>query len=235
MVTARKKRLITRERFSRAQRTEVTFGRGLSQLVKQLKELMKKHTVNGVLDTDRFSRAAKQYSKILTPWAEELVNKMHGEVLKRNELAWSQLSKEIGLNKRKFQGAPVKGTLRDLLNEQVHLIKSIPIEAAQRVHDLSSKGLLEGGRTKAIEEDILRQVEVSRGKARVIARTEVARTASLLTETRAKHIGSEGYIWRTSRDSDVRDSHKKMEGKFVRYDSPPTLDGLVGHAGQLPN
>jgi uncharacterized protein with gpF-like domain len=26
-----------------------------------------------------------------------------------------------------------------------------------------------------------------------------------------------------------------MEGKFVRWDEPPTLDNLTGHAGALPN
>ena len=26
-----------------------------------------------------------------------------------------------------------------------------------------------------------------------------------------------------------------MEGKFVRWDSPPTLDGMTGHAGEFPN
>jgi uncharacterized protein with gpF-like domain len=26
-----------------------------------------------------------------------------------------------------------------------------------------------------------------------------------------------------------------MEGKFVTWDDPPTLDGMKGHAGQFPN
>ncbi|MDR8377773.1 phage head morphogenesis protein, partial [Acinetobacter baumannii] len=44
-----------------------------------------------------------------------------------------------------------------------------------------------------------------------------------------------GYIWRTSEDGDVRPSHKAMNGKFVAWNSPPTLDNLKGHAGCLPN
>jgi hypothetical protein len=27
----------------------------------------------------------------------------------------------------------------------------------------------------------------------------------------------------------------KMKDKFVRWDNPPTLDGMTGHAGCLPN
>ncbi|EFO4716945.1 phage head morphogenesis protein, partial [Escherichia coli] len=34
---------------------------------------------------------------------------------------------------------------------------------------------------------------------------------------------------------DVRHSHREMEGKFVEWGKPPTLDGMTGHAGELPN
>jgi uncharacterized protein with gpF-like domain len=58
----------------------------------------------------------------------------------------------------------------------------------------------------------------------------------VLTQARAEHIGSEGYIWRTSNDSDVRHSHKEMNGRYVRWDTPPRLsDGTVTHAGQIYN
>ncbi|EFI2486087.1 phage minor head protein, partial [Escherichia coli] len=52
---------------------------------------------------------------------------------------------------------------------------------------------------------------------------------------RALSIGSNGYIWRTAEDGDVRHSHREMEGKFVEWGKPPTLDGMTGHAGELPN
>lgn len=121
------------------------------------------------------------------------------------------------------------------LAEQVALIKSLPIEAAQRVHALTIEGLENGTRAAEIAKEIRRSGEVSESRANLIARTEVSRTASALTQARAQHIGSEGYIWRTSGDSDVRHSHAQMNGRFVRWDSPPTLDGMTGHAGEYPN
>ena len=131
--------------------------------------------------------------------------------------------------------APTGEIMRALLAEQVTLIKSIPLDAAQRVHDWTLVGIEDGTRAREVAAQILRTNEVSANRAMLIARTETARTSSKLTESRARHVGSEGYIWRTSRDSDVRDSHREMEGKYVRWDSPPTLDKLVGHAGCLPN
>ena len=121
------------------------------------------------------------------------------------------------------------------MGAQVSLIQSIPTKAAERVHKLVLENFEQQGRASEIAEEIKRSGKVASSRATLIARTEVARTSSLLTQSRAEHVGSEGYIWRTVHDSDVRPSHKKMDGKFVKWNSPPTLDGMTGHAGQLPN
>ena len=76
--------------------------------------------------------------------------------------------------------------------------------------------------------------EVTKSRALLIAQTEVSRTATALTQARAEYIGSTSYRWRTSHDIRVRHSHKKMEGKEVRWVAPPTLDGMTGHAGCFP-
>ena len=55
-----------------------------------------------------------------------------------------------------------------------------------------------------------------------------------LTQARAEYIGSTSYRWRTSKDARVRYSHKRMEGVEVDWQRPPTLDGMVGHAGCFP-
>lgn len=65
--------------------------------------------------------------------------------------------------------------------------------------------------------------------------TELGRATGALDQARALSIGSNGYIWRTAEDGDVRHSHREMEGKFVEWGRPPTLDGMTGHAGELPN
>ena len=78
-------------------------------------------------------------------------------------------------------------------------------------------------------------VQGSLGRANTIARTEISRAASVFVQSRAENLGSEGYTWRTSGDIDVRPSHKEMNGKFVYWNKPPTLDRMTGHAGCLPN
>ena len=130
---------------------------------------------------------------------------------------------------------PIGATVQRLMDEQVTLIKSIPLDAGRRVHELTMKGLASSTRGDEIVKEIMRSGEVTVNRAKLIARTEVSRTAANLTQARAQHIGSEGYVWETSHDSDVRPSHKAMQGKFIRWTDPPTLDGMTGHAGCLPN
>lgn len=159
------------------------------------------------------------------------------DVNHRDRQAWQELAAEMSRElRREIREAPTGEVMRGLLDEQVSLIKSLPLDAAKRVHELTIKGLEDSTRASEIAKEIAASGQVTASRANLIARTEVARSASVLTQARAQNVGSEGYIWRTSGDSDVRHSHKQMNGKFVRWDSPPTLsDGTTTHAGQIYN
>lgn len=178
-----------------------------------------------------------KYSEALDGWALRTASAMVAEVEVRDRKAWLEAAAEMSeALRQEIRSAPTGAAMKDLLSEQVTLIKSIPLDAAQRVHELTLKALEDSTRSKEIAAEIMRSGEVAVSRANLIARTETARTASALTQARAQHIGSEGYIWRTANDSDVRHSHKEMNGRFVRWDSPPTLsDGTTTHAGQIYN
>jgi SPP1 gp7 family putative phage head morphogenesis protein len=146
------------------------------------------------------------------------------------------MAKELSRGLREeIRNAPTGRVMRELLADQVTLIQSIPLEAAQRVHRLTLEGLEDSTRFQEIAKEIQRSEEVSTSRAVLIARTEVSRTSTTLTQARAQSIESPGYTWTTSHDGAVRPSHKAMDGKFIAWDSPPTLDGLTGHCGCLPN
>ena len=182
--------------------------------------------------------ALEGYAQLITPWAKSVAEYMLADVNRRNERAWRETGKEMGKALRmEIAYAPTGQAFSMLLDLQVGLIKSIPLDAAQRVQALTVQGLVTGERAASIAAEIMRTEDVSKSKATLIARTEVARASSVLTESRARFVGSEGYIWRTSRDGDVRPTHRAMEGKYVRWDKPPVTDkGLAPyHAGCGPN
>ena len=62
------------------------------------------------------------------------------------------------------------------------------------------EALPKGVRASEIAKEILKSGDVSLSSAMRLARTGVSSTATALTKARAKHIGSDGYIWRTSKD-----------------------------------
>lgn len=180
--------------------------------------------------------ALRRYADALTGWAESTAQRMLSDVAARDERAWMRVSQEMGAEiGRIIKRTPVGEAMRASMAEQVTLIKSLPLEAAERVHRLVVEAQETGVRAETIAKEIMRTGEVTKARATLIARTEVGRAASALTMARAEAIGSVGYIWRTAGDSDVRPSHKRMAGRFVAWSDPPELDGMTGHAGALPN
>lgn len=177
-----------------------------------------------------------QYADEITEWARATAWRMIREVSHADLKGWAERTKEMSRQLQyELRHTDVGLQQRLLLMDQVDLIQSLPLEAAQRVHRLTLEGIVDGTRANEVAKEIMRSGEVTASRAQLIARTEVSRTASTLLEARARAIGSEGYYWQTSGDGAVRKSHKAMNKKFVRWDDPPTLDKLTGHAGCLPN
>lgn len=235
----RRPRETVRERraFKSVRTAEIKYGAQLRSVAQQVGVIIRGMTPEkGVPDPAAIEAVMRRYAETLRPWAKAVGARMLADVSRRDEAVWSSMAEDMSRDlKTEIRGAPTGEALRRLLDEQVSLITSIPLKAAERVHELALRARTSGSRYDTIVADIMRSGKVTKSRATLIARTEVARAASGLVQARATYVGSEGYIWRTAEDSDVRHSHKKMAGKFVHWSRPPTTDGLVGHAGQLPN
>jgi SPP1 gp7 family putative phage head morphogenesis protein len=234
----RKLRKEARERFLAGRKAETQYARQLRQVAKHVGDIVRGMAPDGVVaDVSKLMATLNHYADLLTPWAEAVASRMVADVSKRDALAWAQHGRLIGRAlKKEIDTAPTGAAMRQALAEQVHYITSLPRDAAERVHKLTIEGLQNSTRASEIAAEILKSGDVSKSRAMLIARTEVARTASSLTMARAKYVGSEAYVWRTSKDGDVRKSHREMEGKIVRWDDVPTLsDGTKTHAGMIYN
>lgn len=225
-----------RAEWMKARRAETQYGVQLRKIARHIGEIIRGFDLRDQADASVLQAALKRYAEILDPWARSAARAMVAEVAARSDKPWRKVSAELGRSfAETFQGPDIGQRFRQLQEEQVVYITSIPLDAAQRVHDLVTQGVVEGKRFTDIVPEIRRGGDVSISKANLIARTETGRVVANLTQARAESTGSEGYIWRTVRDKAVRPSHKAMEGQFVRWDSPPTIDGLTGQAGALPN
>lgn len=231
-------RQASRERFATASKLEGEYLRALHRLTKQVDRIVRSMAPGGeVRDSVELQNALRRYAEQVRPWARKVAERMVARVAKTDEQAWITLGRQMGKALRtELQSAPTGEFLRLFMDEQVHLITSLPLDAAQRVHDLTREAMVKAKRAEEVKAQILETGSVTETRARLIARTEIARTASGLTMARAQHVGSTHYIWRTSGDLDVRESHKKMEGAIVPWATPPLLsDGTRTHAGMIYN
>lgn len=124
------------------------------------------------------------------------------------------------------------------------LIKTLPSDTAQKVVKDIEEYALSGLRVEEIEKLIQDKTrQHSRASARLIARTEVSKTTSVLTKARSEELGLRWYVWRTMEDGDrVRKSHRIMNDVLVSWNNPPSPELLVKekdvgryHAGNIWN
>lgn len=230
-------RINPRSRLIRSRKAEKFYARQLRKIAGHVGDL-----INAMWQPDDptaanwIGDALERYARLLEPWARAVGQNMLAEVDARDRSAWRSIAAEMSaLRRRELTETNMGALTQARLAEQVRLITSLPRDAAERVHKLTLEGLLQGTRASEIAKEIARSGEVTASRANLIARTEVSRTGSEFTRARAESAGSEGYIWRDSGDHDVRHSHHKMDGQFVRWDRPPTIDGMTGHAGCFPN
>lgn len=201
-----------------------------------------------ITDQKKMHEALKKYSEDLTPWARRQSAKLLDQVQKSNKKAYQNKSKAIGAAlEMNVAEKNVGAVALRLLNEQVALIKSIPVEAGLRAQKIAYEAFFHGTRAQ-VDEDTVAELqkqlglstEVAISRAKLIAVTETARANAAINQSRAVAVGSNQYRWHNSGDEAVRDAHKtykgkRMQGMIFSWDNPPTLDdGTTGHPGTFP-
>lgn len=180
-----------------------------------------------------------KYADLLLPWAQSISWRMITDVARRDERAWEMRAKQMGRALRQeIRNAPTGQTMRLLQQEQVHLITSLPREAADQVQNIVLEALPRGARHEELVARIQQLGPITKNRATLIARTEVSRATTNLTQARAQFVGSTEYIWRTAKDGRVRSDHKRLEGGVFRWDDPPVADrvrGMRAHPGAIYN
>jgi len=212
------------------------YERALRGIAREVGKLIDGYQPTDPVSSASLTQALKGYSELIGPWALHLATNLFGQVDRQDKMAWQEHSKTMSESLRKeIANTDTGSVLQALLRANVLLIKSIPIQAAERVHNLVQENMMVGLRSSELAKKIMETEGVTKSRATLIARTEVSKASTALTQARALAIESDGYLWQTVGDLVVRPSHKAMNGKFVRWDSPVTLDNMTGHAGGFPN
>ena len=108
--------------------------------------------------------------------------------------------------------------------ENVSLIKSIPTQYFNSIETIVLQGVRRGKSTKDIAKEIKSVYKVSTKKAKFIARDQAGSLTGDLTKAQHEGAGLKTFVWSTSGDSNVRDSHVSLDGKVFTWEDG--ADGL---------
>lgn len=121
-----------------------------------------------------------------------------------NRAQWGKIQRAtIGV--RIGVGEPwLQEQMQTFTSQNASLITKMSEDTIANIQGQIQRGLQAGLRVEAIRERVLNQVDVSFSRAQLIARDQVAKFNSQLTQLRQEGLGISRYIWRTSRDERVR-------------------------------
>ena len=140
--------------------------------------------------------------------------------------------------------------LSDLMNiwtrENSDLISSIAAEYRNAVSARTVRMVTSGMDGREYAKELKKLYGLTQNRANLIARTEIGKLNSQISEYRQRKIGVQEYTWRTSKDERVRESHKVLEGMICRWDDPSVyrvpgekiwrprsdIGGFIGHPGR---
>jgi SPP1 gp7 family putative phage head morphogenesis protein len=227
-----------RRNWLRTRRVERQYATQLRRIARNIGEIVSGLWQGEGESTVAIEEMLRRYAEIIEPWARSVSERMLAEVARRDAASWQELGRRVNRALRQeIATTPTGPAINELLEAEVGLIKNMPLEAEARIRELAAAAVTGGRRWPEVAEEILKQENISRERANLIARTETGRAATTLVEARAVHVGSPGYIWRTARDPAVRPLHHELEGTFHRWNDPPVAgsQGELAHPGAIYN
>ncbi len=150
----------------------------------------------------------------------------------------SVVRKSIGIDL--FTSEPwLRDELKSWSRDTASLITTLEDDSVKQVGLWTSKGIREGWRWEDIAKNIEDRFDVSRSRARFIARDQTGKLNGQLTQRRQTQASVTHYFWQDSRDERVRGnpgglypkaipSHWDRNGRRFAWDEPPA----GGHPGQ---
>ena len=177
-----------------------------------------------------FSKTANTIKAKVSGIAETLAKTV---VSKQKTVSDSQLIdmllKQTGID---FSGLMSDEALGDAFDEAVEsniaLIKSLSQQYLYRIEFAVMASLQAGTLNTSLADDLSRIEGITQNRARLIARDQLGKINSRLSQLRQQALGITHYTWSTSLDERVRKRHANWEGDLIAWDSPPP----DGHPGQ---
>lgn len=113
-------------------------------------------------------------------------------------------------------------------DENIRLVENAGRVYAKQVREIFSDPAAPAWSVEELKARLIDRADVSESRAELIARDQVLKINGTINEIRQGNAGVESYVWSTSRDERVRETHAELEGDVIPWSSPPE----PGHPGQ---
>lgn len=111
----------------------------------------------------------------------------------------------------------------------IQLIKSIRSQYLDKVQNAVMQAMVRGSLNKDLAAQIKDLGKTTEKRAMFIARDQSSKLNAALTQARHEEVGVKKYMWSTSGDERVRESHAEKDGLIFEYANPPADTGHPGH------
>lgn len=109
--------------------------------------------------------------------------------------------------------------------DSLRRIRSLDEDQVDELREVLEEAEREGWLHEDLADAIEQRLEVSESRADTIARTQTLQFNAAVTKERHRACGIERFIWSTSGDERVRESHEELDGEEFAYDDLPEVDG----------
>jgi SPP1 gp7 family putative phage head morphogenesis protein len=170
-----------------------------------------------------------------------VAREMSREIAVANASSWRAAAMKSSNAKRIYEALNneirmygLQPTLDAIARQNAELISSIPQYLGRQLTKHAAELQREGKRPEELARDIRRAIpHLAKSRIELIARTEISKAESSLTQLRAERLGFRFYQWSTSRDQRVRPSHQKMDNVIVAWQEPPNPEVLNGEKSSV--
>jgi uncharacterized protein HI_1407 len=167
-----------------------------------------------------------------TSQAENIANGFvnRGNTQNQQEVS-KNLKNQTGIDLSAYLGnSPnVVERVNELTVSNIQLIKSISTQYLDKVQNAVTQAVVNGKPNKDLVQQIKDIGKTTEKRAIFIARDQSSKLNAALTQARHEDVGIKKYMWSTSLDERVRDSHADKEGQIFEYANPPADTGNPGH------
>ena len=218
----------------------------VKQFIPQMEELLLSYALHVDADSAALTQLEilldKLHAAMKDP--EQMTNTIRAmsiRVDRYNQMEWDAITKSVlGMPmseipfERLHHDAEADDSLRALwVAENLDLIKSVDQQTMQRIKQVLQEKIVGNVNRRELAKDLAEEIEkitgLEKNRAMLIARDQIGKLNSRLTQYRQEHAGIEEYKWSTSHDRRVRPAHRQYDGQIYTWGSErPAPEGPPG-------